>query len=140
MEKYKAKVKNKIILATIVLGIILVFAILVLVEVIPGNKAYVSGFISGFGTVMIISIISMIRALNNEELLRKRYIKENDDREWMIVYKASRFSFVVIEIALAIAITITINYNRAVYNTLCVVFFSVMAINLIAHIYYRRVS
>lgn len=101
--KYKKERKTQAILYAILCAIVTVFLVLSFLEVIQpaaGGEQWVdawNGFIAGFSTAVIalsvLGIILSVRAIKNEEYLKKQYIKEHDERTREISYRAGHYSY-----------------------------------------------
>lgn len=97
MEQYRDKLKLQNLIIAISCLILAAFAILcalseagviTLVPPIDGDshmqsiwRGFLSGASCGIMGVMIVGLIRNIRALGNEEILKKHYIQDNDERQ-----------------------------------------------------------
>lgn len=98
MEKYRGKVKRQVRInaaAAVILIAVQVLAFSRVLKPVTADahwKDMWNGFIAGasFGlmALFIVGIIQNIRALMNEKVLKKLYIKENDEREKNIATEA----------------------------------------------------
>lgn len=140
MDKYRKKVKIRMIYLCVVIAISVILLILSFCKVIPSNNAFMGGFFSGFTAVTVVFLIRCINLLKDDEALKKSYIKEHDDREWQIVYKASRAAFVIGTFILATAIIISAYYNEMVFKTLMAVYFGMFALYMALMVYFRKVT
>ena len=97
MEQYRDKLKMQNLISAAACFFLAVFAILSvlteagLISLIPPGDAdthmqsiwrgFVSGAACGIMGFMIVGLIRNIRALRNEEILKKCYIRDNDERQ-----------------------------------------------------------
>lgn len=88
MERYKAKVRFNAILAALACAVLAVFSALTYdssVGLVPwvgqhGWRSFVSGAACGMAIAFAIDAVRGFLALRDEKKLKKRYIKENDER------------------------------------------------------------
>ena len=146
MEKYKKKIKKR--LMVLVLGIF-IFGTLMIISFIrfksmSGGDPY-HDFIAGyqFGLfwtwllLMIWGIVRDIRSLRNEEICKKQYIKENDERTLLIQSKAQAAGFWITISGILIATVIAGFYSITVFSVLYGVCIFMAVVSAGVKIYYR---
>lgn len=153
MEQYRKKLKISTIFTGISCIILAIFVVLgftaeaELVELTPAVddshwqsawRGLLSGSASGVLVVMVVGLIRSIRALHNDNRLRKLYIKETDERQ-MKIYTAARASSMQVFLMLGLVAGIAAGYfNMTVSITIltCVVIHSLIGMGF--KIYYSK--
>ena len=85
------------------------------------TKGFPLGLFSGFVAVMIFLIVRCIRALGNDEYLKKLFITENDERKKMIRQRATGMSFFFTAGILIVGVTVASFFDNVVTLTLMAV-------------------
>lgn len=139
MDKYRQIVKRRVTLGFI-------YCILVLVTQIIGRifgeesyeVSFVSGFAFGIAGVALAKNIKYAKGLKNEELLRKMYIKEHDERLVQIAAKSGFWGMNITIYALCLAMLVALFFNKQTFYVLLVTCMSMIAIKLITWWYFNR--
>lgn len=124
MEKFKAKVRNRVI-RLIVVGTSLVAIYLILFfnqDKLPQIPRFIISFHGGvlFGVIslLICHISKNIRAMKDEKSLKELYIKENDERRMMIMQKTGSVGINICILGFGIATIIAGFFNEIIFFTL----------------------
>ena len=100
------------------------------------------GFLCGFSlsvfVVMLIRILRNRKALKNEELLKKQFITESDERTKQIMVETRSTTMLIIAYLLCIAIVISGYINYTVHCTLIYVMFGIGLITAICRMIYSK--
>ena len=107
MKNYKQKLKIRIIFSAIVSIILIVLMIVTHSGIIQSVSDFSKGFVDGLSASlmvgMILSIIKYIRLLKNKEMLKKEYIKENDELTKNILAETGTNEYYFIIVGLLVA-------------------------------------
>ncbi|MFW5981072.1 MAG: hypothetical protein ACOCRU_00690 [bacterium] len=147
MEKFKKKIKKRIIIQ--LLTIIIIAAVYFILHYNkdsiagdPNNVSFVQGFQTGlFIAVLAVSlnyIIKYFLAVKNEEKLKDIYISENDERTIMINQKTDSFSMQLSLILLVLASIIAGFYNQVVFFSLVATIVFLGLIRLFSYLYFNH--
>lgn len=96
------------------------------------------GIFIGVALVTLYYIGKLRNTLKNEELLKKLYIEENDERKKLIQQKTGSTTTIIVGFSISIAIIIAGFYNFVVLITLFVTLFYLAIIKRIVKYYYNR--
>lgn len=144
MEKFKQKLKTRII---IMIGIIVVVALTNLVLLINHNNLptlpdFISGFqlgvFMGFELLLIIFTIKNILSLSSPEKLKKLYIEENDERKKLIKQKTGGVVIYIFIITIAFAALVAGYFNQLIFFTLLATLVFIELVMLALKIYYSK--
>ncbi|OAB40192.1 hypothetical protein [Paenibacillus antarcticus] len=144
MEKFKATIQLRIKLLAIVMVITVLSNVILqfMRDRLPARPDFIFGFQTGVFIgllVFLLYIISKYTAcLKNAEALKKLYIKEHDEREQLIAYKASVLALVVLLVIVALSTVIAGFFNIIVFITLLSVMGLLLIVMLTTLTYYRR--
>jgi len=100
------------------------------------TKGFPLGLFSGFVAVMIFLIVRCIRALGNDEYLKKLFISENDERKIMIRQSAMGKSFFFTVGLLVVGVTVASFFDNTVTLTLMAVLTAHVLTGAILKLYY----
>ena len=147
MEQYRRKLKREIIIECIVMVvavILVVFSYLRYLKMEDGEPAgdFFQGFQTGifmaWAAIMIWGIISSVRALRNDERLKRHYIKQHDERTRTIQTEAQAKAFQISVLGMMIAAVISGFYSFTVFYTLLVTLVIMCFIAAIGKIFFSR--
>ena len=147
MEQYRKRLKREIIIQCIIMlaaVILVVFSYFRYLGLETGESA--GAFFQGFQTglfmawagIMVWGIISSVRALRNEECLKKHYIKQHDERTRTIQTEAQAKAFQISVLGMMIAAVISGFYSFTVFYTLLVTLMVMCLIAAIGKIFFSR--
>ena len=139
MNEYRKVLKSRLIIAICCAGMALIAVscgILLTKEAETAASTFNDGFVKGFPlglftgffALLVFYIVRCIRALTNEEALKKLYILENDERKKAIRQSALGVSFFFTGGILVVGLTIASFYNTVVAMTLA----AVLAVHVLA--------
>lgn len=147
MEKYKDRIKNRMIFEAIGTFIFLPVAVYALIRywnidgVISGTpikdffggvlNGLRGGVIVGFVLYLIVTFIKNMLAIRNEEKLKKLYVEENDERALAISEHSSQVTFNITVYIILIACVITGLYSAVISLTLLAVWIFIVLIRII---------
>ncbi|GKU24221.1 hypothetical protein [Clostridium folliculivorans] len=133
MEKFKGDLKKRLVFIILV-DALAIFLIVVAgiyfnnISIAQGEKVVTDmirgfqiGIFMGAQVIVLVYIKKYIKALKDREKLRQLYIKENDEREKLIVSKFGSIGFNFCLVVIAIATIITGYFNQVVFVTLLIV-------------------
>lgn len=142
MEEFKRIIQKR---NLILKGSILVCIILsIMFYVIPIEKTYEIGISFQLGICIGILFLGLLgiykysKALKDEQMLKKLYIEEHDERKMMIKQKVGQSSLITIVLSLAIITCVSSYMNMLVTKTLICVIYGILFITLIFKIYYSK--
>lgn len=140
MDAYKIKLKKQ----NIAMMVCMVFMLLLylLMWQLPGADGmedtfhgYCAGFITALEMLLIVGIIRNRRAIGNDELLRKQYIRRTDERDAQIRQRMDIQSLSIVMVGLSAAIIIAGNYNKTIFMTLVATLYFILLVTGGAKIY-----
>jgi uncharacterized membrane protein len=124
MDKYREKIRKRIIVMAFVLIVLAViyFMLPLIITELPSIPDFIRGFHMGSFTaielVLVFYIVRYIVSLRNEGALKKLYIEENDERTKMIMQKSGAIGMEICMAGLAIG-TITAGFlDKTVFFSL----------------------
>lgn len=143
MEQFKRSLKGKIRLMSVV---ILICVAIVVVSQFVGIGQIEWEFITGFQLGLFIAIeiifvskmVKYRRALADEELLKKLYVEETDERRVFIATKTETLSFHVVLSAIGLAAIVAGFFDKTVFFTLLGVLIFVALTKFVMKVYYRH--
>lgn len=143
MEQFRKNIRSRTILMS---GAILSCVVIMLVSRFEGIGQMESEFILGFQLGLFIGIeaifvskmIKYRRALADEELLKKLYVVETDERRVFIATKTATLSFHVVLSAIGVAAIVAGFFDKTVFFTLLGVLVFVALTKFVMKVYYRR--
>ncbi|WP_010297981.1 hypothetical protein [Clostridium senegalense] len=146
MERYNEVLRKKILMCVLLIAITIpvIITLTMINAKIPSNhstdfiKGVQFGMFFGLETLLIMNIIKFRGALNNKEKLKLLYIKENDEREKLILLKSSLMAINIITVILALGIIVSGFYNEIVFFTLIMTLFIVGVVRVGLKIYYNK--
>ncbi|GAA0117391.1 hypothetical protein [Clostridium senegalense] len=146
MERYNEVLKKKVLMCLLLIAITIpaIIALTMINAKIPSNhstdfiKGVQFGMFFGLETLLLMNIIKFRDALNNKEKLKLLYIKENDEREKLILLKSSLMAINIITVILALGIIVSGFYNEIVFFTLIMTLFIVGVVRIGLKIYYNK--
>ena len=144
MNKFKAKIRNRtIFLIILFVSMISIYLILFLNQdklSSPSNDIinFHGGALSSFSILIILHIVRNLRAIRNENKLKKLYIGENDERSIMIMQKTGAFGINICIIGFACATIIAGYFNKVVFFTLLGSTLFVAIVKGLFKLYYRN--
>lgn len=153
MKKYKDSIKTKIIIESIaILFFLLVVAILFFffndVDIIENTgmdiqlnmemNAFRIGICSAIIALLAFRLISTLFIWRNEERLKKKYIKEHDEREQMIQYKTMKATLQLGAYGLLVSLFITSFYSMEVVMVLYWITMGLALTKTIMYFYYSK--
>lgn len=131
MNEYKTKIRFR--LVALVICAVFAGAVVLLCMLSAGKaeqdnsgfmvglaKGFPIGLFIGFYAVMLFNIVRCIRALVKEDVLKKLYVSEHDERKLAIRQNAMGKNFFFTTGALAVAVTVASFYSEIVTITLAV--------------------
>lgn len=145
MENYKKTMRLRMQYLSLVMVIAVITIVLLLSNRsrLPVMSDFILGFQSGIFIGMVVGLVSFIikfkASLRNDEELKKQYIKENDEREKLIGYKASVFVIIALLISLAFGTVVSGFFNEIVFFTLLSVLAILIIMAIAALTFYKRV-
>lgn len=144
MDKFKEKIRYRILFLLITLfSFIAIYLILFLNQdnlLKPSNEiiGFHGGALSSFSVLLILNIFKNIKAMKDENKLKKLYIEENDERAIMIMQKTGAVGINICILGFAIATIIAGYFNRIAFFTLLGSTLFVSLIKGLFKIYYHR--
>lgn len=143
MEQFKRSLKVRIRLMS---AVILICVAIVVVSRFVGIGQIESEFITGFQLGLFIAIeiifvskmVKYRRALADEELLKKLYVEETDERRVFIATKTATLSFHVVLSAIGVAAIVAGFFDKTVFFTLLGVLIFVALTKFVMKVYYRH--
>lgn len=139
MEKFKKKLKKRIVFGSVYCGLIPLLAIALhfcVGETL--SSGFTLGFACGIAAVSLVFVIQSARALCSDEKLRKMYIAETDERNQYIKNRCAASSVCIILAAVSLA-TLTASYfDRTIFFTLLAVTYCTVFIIGCCKLYYHR--
>lgn len=146
MERYNEVLRKKILMCVLLIAITIpvIITLTMINAKIPSNhstdfiKGVQFGMFFGLETLLLMNIIKFRGALNNKEKLKLLYIKENDEREKLILLKSSLMAINIITVILALGIIVSGFYNEIVFFTLIMTLFIVGVVRISLKIYYNK--
>lgn len=144
MNKFKAQIRNRtIFLIILFVSMISIYLILFLNQdklSSPSNDIinFHGGALSSFSILIILHIVRNLRAIRNENKLKKLYIGENDERSIMIMQKTGAFGINICIIGFACATIIAGYFNKVVFSTLLGATLFVTIVKGLFKLYYRN--
>lgn len=146
MERYNEVLRKKILMCVLLIAITIpvIITLTMINAKIPSNhstdfiKGVQFGMFFGLETLLLMNIIKFRGALNNKEKLKLLYIKENDEREKLILLKSSLMAINIITVILALGIIVSGFYNEIVFFTLIMTLFIVGVVRVGLKIYYNK--
>ena len=140
MEKFKKELYNSLIFGGIYCVLIVILnALAIIFDINDEATMFTLGFSVGIGAVIISFMVKYYRALENEELLKKLYIEENDERLKHINTKIGGTGINIFILLLVLAMLISNYFNKTIFFTLLAVTLSVVGIKIILKLYYSKV-
>ena len=103
-----------------------------------GDAPTYGGFFGAMEAVSVIKLVSSIRALHDESILKKLYIASTDERNDQIIKAASKTSFTIITLGLSTAIIAASFFSDIVCCTLSVCLFFIIVVYFSVTAYYNR--
>ena len=144
MDKFKIKIRNRILLLIILLvGLITIYFILFMnQDKLPKSSknimSFHGGVLSSFSILLILNIFRNLIAIKNEKKLRKLYIKENDERSIMIMQKTGAVGINICIVGFAGASIIAGYFNNVIFFTLLGATIFVSLIKGLFKVYYHK--
>lgn len=154
MEKFRKKLKSRIVFETVLVIMLLPIAAYTLYSYYimdaPVNGSPVSDFIGGFinglrGALVLCFVIYLVsiiirdlKAIQHENILRDLLINENDERTAQVNKAASNMSFYIIYYIILVAALILGLYNLVVGLTLICVWVFIVITRVLTFILYNR--
>lgn len=154
MDKYKVRIKNRMIFGMIGLFILIPVAVYALVRylnvegVISGTpvKDFIGGVFNGirgsivmaFAIYLVITFIKNMLAIRNEEKLKKMYIEEYDERALAISEHSSRITFNITIYIILVVCVLTGLYSTTISLTLLAVWIFIMLTRFITIYFYHK--
>lgn len=144
MDKFKEKIRYRILFLLITLfSFIGIYLILFLNQdnlLKPSNEiiGFHGGALSSFSVLLILNIFKNIKAMKDENKLKKLYIEENDERAIMIMQKTGAVGINICILGFSIATIIAGYFNRIAFFTLLGSTLFVSLIKGLFKIYYHR--
>jgi len=96
------------------------------------------GIVCGFMITAIFYIYRNVKALKDDEKLKKLYIAETDERNLLILQKSGSVGLNVITIGLLIGASVSIYFNEMVFFTLLGACLFVSLVRLVFKLYYHK--
>lgn len=154
MDKYKVRIKNRMIFEMIGTFTFLPVAVYALIRywniegVMSGTliKNFIGGVFNGlrggvvigFVIFLVITFIRNMLAIRNEEKLKKMYLEEYDERALAISEHSSRVTFNITIYIILVICVITGLYNTTISLTLLVVWIFILLTRIITMIFYNN--
>lgn len=144
MDKFKGRIRNRILFLIILLASLIVIYLVLFLNQDNLSKpsseiiSFHGGALSSFGILLILNIFINLKAIKDEKELKKLYIKENDERAIMIIQKTGAVGINICIVGLAIATIIAGYFNEIVFFTLLGATLFVSLIKGLFKIYYHR--
>ncbi len=142
MEEFKRVIQKR---NLILKGLALVCIILnIMFYVIPFEKTYEVGIsfqlglFEGLLFLGLLGIYKYSKALKDEQMLKKLYIQEHDERKMMIKQKVGQSSLITIVLLLVMITCVSAYMDMVVTKTLICVIYGILFITLIFKIYYSK--
>lgn len=143
MDQFKKNLKSKIIISvggmmscvTIVLISRNMVAKDIRIDLIFGIQL---GIILSFELLFLFKIIKYKKALNDEKILKKLYVKENDERSIFIDKKAATLVLYLSLATLAVVTIVAGFFNSIVFFTLLSVLGFIIITKSILYMYYKK--
>jgi len=143
MEKYKKTLQIRVrIMSIYVLGLVL-FTInsrffMPLQTEESMLKGFQEGLLSGMAIVFLILVLKYSRALKDEILLKKLYLKSKDERKRIIMDKSGGYVIIVCSVIILVAGIIGGYFNKSVFYSLVGCAYFLLSIKIILKVYYMK--
>jgi len=139
MEKFKQKIKKRLIFSGVYCAVILIMIfITVFGELNSLATSFALGFGVGIGAVVVIFMWKYLEALKSAERLKALYIEENDERQKHIDAKIGGVGINMSIMSIAIAMLISNYFDKTVFFTLLAVTLFIVAVKLVLKLYYNK--
>lgn len=147
MENFKKTIQSRIAVMSVFNGVAVVLIVLANTGVFPvaggaGTADFIQGFLIGVLIGLeLLFVYFMARygvMLKNEELLRKQYVKENDERNRAIRDKIGGAGFQFLSLLFLAATVVSGFFNTVVFWTLLACTFAVSLIAITLKFYYKK--
>lgn len=154
MDKYKLKVKNRMIIEMIGVIIFIPVAVYALIKylniegVVFGTpvKDFLggmfngirAGIVIGFVIFLLITFIKNLLIIRNEEKLKKMYVEENDERALAISEHSSRVTFNITMYVILAVCVVTGLYNTTISLTLLAAWIFIILTRIITMSFYNK--
>jgi len=139
MESYRKKLKKRIVWGGIYCCVIPLLAVVLRFAI---GRTYATGFTVGFASsltaIVLICVLQFVRALHNDEKLRKMYIAETDERRQYIASRCASSSILIILALAALSTLVAAYFDRTVFRTLLAVIYGVSLITAGSKLYYSK--
>jgi hypothetical protein len=143
MEQFKKRLSGRIVIMAIASIIIAGISALLFFDILglPDAPGFIRWFSAGiFLVIEVFLLVYILRykvSFNNEQLMKKIYIAENDERTRMILQRTGAAGMTICNIVLAFATIVAGFFNTTVFYTLLAVTAFVATVKLVFKIYYR---
>ena len=144
MSEFKASLKKRIMVATVIfIGFLVVFVVLLWQQNNSSNRmaefinGYQVGGVCGLALFAFLGIWRYSKALKDSDYLKKLYIYETDERNRLIYEKSGSLGMNIVMFGLVGVAIIAGFYNEVVTLTLIAVTLAVGSIRLALKLYYR---
>ena len=146
MENLKKDLKKKLVFNCIMLVVFVVIWITIITfeatdilkTVVFSGTGMAAGGAIGGGTVCLVRILEIKRALKDEEKFKKLLIKTTDERLIMISKSKSHLTLILTLFLLFIGMIVFSYIHRIVFYTLFCVFWVIFVLLILTDIYYRK--
>lgn len=154
MDKYKIRIKNRMIFDMIGTVVFIPVAVYALIKywniegVISGTpiKDFIGGVINGIRGAVVIAFVFYLMfsfaknmlAIRNDEKLKKMYFEEYDERALAISEHSSRVTYNITIYTILVACVITGLYNATISMTLLVVWIFILLTRIITVSFYNN--
>lgn len=144
MDKFKTKIRNRILLLIILfISLIAVYLVLFLnQDKLPKDSNNIvnfhGGVLTSFGILLVFNIFTNLKAMKDENELKRLYIKENDERSIMIMQKTGAIGINICIVGFAAATIIAGYFNELIFFTLLGATLFVSLIKGLFKVYYHK--
>ncbi len=142
MEKFREKIKKEVRFLAVFFALQPLLMILLnrIAPKYPNSIApdFITGFMMGGILVALLYFGRRVRALKNEEELKKLYIVENDERNIAIKANAGSTGILIILVGFSVAMLIASGIEKIVFFTLLGSTLFVALVMALTKIYYKK--
>lgn len=139
LEQYRKKVQRRLTVLRILAAVFIVT--MIVVPKLAGDtnfSAFVSGGSVGGALMTILVLTQQSRSLKNDEMLRKLYIAEHDERQQAIRVKSGQPMVLYLSLGMVMAALIAYFFNMVVAATLALAAVAQLLVSMCVKLWYMR--
>lgn len=139
MEKFKRKLRNRMIYLTVlVIFTLTTFGLLMQYDLEDYTCGFFVGLVGSLCLCFIISLINYFKLMKNPDKLREEYIKEDDERNQKIKEKVDSTSFITFLLLLAGITTIMVFIDHKIATLISCLIWLGVVVKLLLTVYYKK--